>query len=86
MSKVEERLAALPGKLVELAAGQLDLLVGTTGVGAGVLGQVGERADEVGVELQTKSVVNGAQFEIDEGVVERGNTRAVELGAEAVPG
>jgi hypothetical protein len=30
--------------------------------------------------------VDGAKFEVDEGVVDRGNARAVELGAKAIPG
>jgi hypothetical protein len=53
--------------------------------GAGMLGKVGEQAHDTGASAR-RAIVDGAEFEVDERVVERGNAAAVELIAEPVPG
>ena len=76
------RPCALEEDALRLGCG---LLAGRGG-GAGGLGEFSEHVDEAGLEGGAEGVVERAELEIDEGVVEAGHAAAGELVAEAVPG
>ena len=82
----EELVAATPGEIEELLAFGVNPLILSVGDGARMLGEVGEEADNSGVEHEAKGFVDGLEFESDECIVERGHAAAFELVAEAAPG
>ena len=62
------------------------LLVLAQRPGAGMLGQIGEEAHDAGLQLPAEGIVDGAQLQVDQRIVEVGNAAAVERIAEAIPG
>jgi hypothetical protein len=83
LDDLDQILCARPYLIEKLSLFEFPALVGNF---CQVIGEVGEGLDDAGLEQLAESVVDGAEFEVDELIVEAWDAAAIQSIAQAVPG